>query len=236
MEFTASNHNKWDGFFFYSYWVLYKLHEQEDRLSLILVLRVPCSAVFCVVAATCEKPKSISSLVNGCTIHERDLRYKCSQKLPWKLVDFGYSCWARKTHNFYHSWNTRSNTFLLDNQRASAWNVTTLFLLWYRCTLLKTFEDLWMWEDEFLNFSILENNLQTRPLVIFWKLTSNHKFLSNHAVTWNLGLFSLRHFGHFFEIFGKFLSFFQNNFKKLRSLFHFGTFLYDWKWHYDQII
>jgi len=39
--------------FFYTYWVLYKLHEQEDWLSLILVLRVSCLAVFCVVAATC---------------------------------------------------------------------------------------------------------------------------------------------------------------------------------------
>jgi len=44
-------------FFFDSHWVLYKLHESRkiDLLSLILVLRVPCPAVFCVVAATCEK-------------------------------------------------------------------------------------------------------------------------------------------------------------------------------------
>jgi len=39
---------------FFSYCVLYKLHEQEDWLSLFLVLRVPCPAIFCVVAATCE--------------------------------------------------------------------------------------------------------------------------------------------------------------------------------------
>ena len=51
MKFNGSNHSKWDfivhtdfflnDFFFHSYWVLYKLHEQEDWLSLILLLRVP---------------------------------------------------------------------------------------------------------------------------------------------------------------------------------------------------
>jgi len=45
MKFSRSNHSKWDDFFFYSYWVLYKLHEQEDWLPLILVLRVPCRDV-----------------------------------------------------------------------------------------------------------------------------------------------------------------------------------------------
>jgi len=75
--------------FFYSYWVLYKLHEQEDRLSLILVLRVSCLTVFCVVAATCENPKTISSCVNGCTYHDREFRFKQSQKLLWKLVLLG---------------------------------------------------------------------------------------------------------------------------------------------------
>jgi len=31
---------------------------------------VPCPTVFCVVIATCEKSKSISSHENGCTIHD----------------------------------------------------------------------------------------------------------------------------------------------------------------------
>ena len=124
--------------FFNSYWVLYKLHEREDWLSLIAVLRVSCPAVFCVVAATCEKPKSIPH-VNGYTIHGAEFRFKQSQKLPWNIMHIGYSRWARKTRNSCHSWNNRSNTFLLDNQHASAWNITSLRLLSCLCILLKTF-------------------------------------------------------------------------------------------------
>jgi len=141
---------------FYSYWVLYELHEREDWLALILLLRGPCRGVtrldgawarskfgapvsktevfwkhmfyalkkvlvtllglfggpqplgapctdwrphsdsepgngtpvapivtslepwlagFCVVAATYEKPKSIYSYLNGCTIHDTEFRF-----------------------------------------------------------------------------------------------------------------------------------------------------------------
>ena len=42
--------------------------------------------------------------------------------------------------------------------------------------------------------------------------------------TWNLGLFSLRHFGHF-----------SRRTEKCSVIFHFGTFLHVCKWQYDQI-
>ena len=75
------------------------------------------AAVFYVVADTCEKPKSISSYENGCMIHATEFRFKKSQKLPWKSVDIWYPSWARKTRNSCYSWNwnTRSNTFLMDD-------------------------------------------------------------------------------------------------------------------------
>jgi len=61
-------------------------------------------------------------------------------KLPWKSVDIGYPCWARKTRNSCHNWTACCNTFSLDNQRASAWNITSLCLLSCLCTLLKTYD------------------------------------------------------------------------------------------------
>ena len=90
-----------------------------------------------------------------------------SQKLPWKLVDIGYPCWARKTHNSCHSWNTPSNTFPMDIQRAFAWNITSLCLLLCLCTLLRTFDaslNVKRWVSQL--FDILKNNLQTWLLVL----------------------------------------------------------------------
>ena len=62
-------------------------------------------------------------------------------KIALKSVDIEYPCWAMKTRNSCHSWNTRPNTFPLDNQRASAWNINLIFcLLSCLCTLLTTFD------------------------------------------------------------------------------------------------
>ena len=81
-------------------------------------------------------------------------------------------------------------------------------------------------ECEWMNFSIFWHHHEQSPDLTsgyILKLASNHKFSINQAVSWILGLFSLRHFGHFSKITYNFQSF-----------FHFGAFLYDWKWHYDQ--
>ena len=88
------------------------------------------------------------------------IQIQISQKLPWKLVDIGYPCWARKTPNSRHSWNTRSDTFPLNTQSASAWNITSLCLLSCLCTLLKTFDaslNVKTWISQF--FDILKNHL-----------------------------------------------------------------------------
>jgi len=55
-------------------------------------------------------------------------------------MDIEYPCWARKTRNFCHRQNTCSNTFPLDNQRALAWNITSLCLLSCLWTLRKPFD------------------------------------------------------------------------------------------------
>jgi len=109
--------------------------------------------------------------VNGCTIHATEFRFKQSQKLSWNIMDIGYSCWARKTRTSCHNWNTFSKTFLLDNQHASVWNIISLCLLSYLCTLLKTFNAFsnargWIYQL----FDILKN--LTSGYIL--KLTSNH--------------------------------------------------------------
>jgi len=121
---------------------------------------------------------------------------------------------------------TRFNTFPLHNQCASAWSIAKPHCVCYHvfAHFWKRSMLLWMWEDEFLNF--LHHQEQSPDLTSGYilKLISNRTFSIDRAVIWNLGLFSLRHFGHFSKIT-----------KNFRSFFHFGTFLYDWKWHYDQI-
>jgi len=84
-----------------------------------LILRVSCPAVFCVVADTCEKPKLISSYVKNCTIHEQNSdsnKAKNCLENEWILgilVEQGKPATLA-------SCKPRSNTFPLDNQRASA--------------------------------------------------------------------------------------------------------------------
>jgi len=85
-----------------------------------------------------------------------------------------------------------------------------------------------MREDKFLEISkIFWHHQEQSPDLTsgyILKLISNHTFSISHAVSGNLGV-----------IFAEtFRSFFQNNIH-FRSYFHFGTFLYDWKRHYDQI-
>jgi len=58
-------------------------------------------------------------------------------------------------------------------------------------------------ECERMNFSIFWHHHEQSPHLTsgyILKLTSNHKFSINHAVSWNLVLFSLIHFGHFPKI------------------------------------
>ena len=85
-----------------------------------------------------------------------------------------------------------------------------------------------MREDEFLEISKTFWHHQERSPDLtsgyIFKLISNHTFSISHAVSGNLGV-----------IFAEtFRSFFQNNIH-FQSHFHFGTFLYDWNGHYDQI-
>jgi len=63
---------------------------------------------------------------------------------------------------------------------------------------------LWMWEDEFLNFWHPQKQSPDLTSDCILKLTSNHIFSINNAVSWDQGLFSLRHFGHFSKIPEKF--------------------------------
>jgi len=112
-------------------------------------------------------------------------------KIALKSVDIGYPCWARKTRNSCHSWNTRPNTFPLDNQRASAWNINLIFLS--AIMSLHTSDDVRCFFDcertNFLIFNILKNNLQTWPLVILLNkplATNSLDCVSQLIVSWNL--------------------------------------------------
>jgi len=75
-------------------------------------------------------------------LHDLWQRIQIQIKLKIALEISGYwvSLLGKETRNSCHSWHTRSNTFPLDNQRASAWNITSLCLLSCLCTLLKTFD------------------------------------------------------------------------------------------------
>jgi len=78
-------------------------------------------------------------------------------------------------------------------------------------------------ECERMNFPIFWHPQEQSPGLTYGyiiKLTSSYRCSINHAVSWNLGLFSLRYFGHFSKTTSKF-----------SVIFYFGTFLYDWKWH-----
>ena len=135
---------------FFPYWVLYKLHEQEDWLSLFLVLRVPCPAIFCIVAATCETHMWMAAR------SMTEIHIQIKPKI------------ALKTNGYWVSLLSKENTFPLDNQRALAWNITSLCLLSCLCTLRKPFDaslNVRRWVYQF--FDILKNSLQTWPLVIF---------------------------------------------------------------------
>jgi len=83
---------------------------------------------------------------------------------------------------------------------------------------------LWMLKDEFLNFWHPQEQSLDLTSGYTLNVTHSNKFPINHAVSWNLSLFSLTHFGHISKIT-----------KKFSVIFYLGTFLYDWKWHYDQI-
>jgi len=134
MKFSGSNHSKWDDFF------MYKLHEQEGWLSLISVLRVSCLAVF---LRCCSYMRKAQVNFFRCKrLHDLWQRIQIQIKLKIALEISGYwvSLLGKETRNSCHSWHTRSNTFPLDNQRASAWNITSLCLLSCLCTLLKTFD------------------------------------------------------------------------------------------------
>ena len=96
------------------------------------------------------------------------IRIQIKPKIALKFCGYGYPCWARKPATLTPVETQALALFLWNNQRASAWNITSLCLLSYFCPLLKTFDaslNLRGWISQF--FDIIKNNIQTWPLVIF---------------------------------------------------------------------
>jgi len=142
--------------FFYSHWVLYNFASCTTNFHLILfAVSLPFSAFLLLQAYS---PSRTPHLWRAAPYIAKNSDSNKAQKLPWKLMDSGCPFWARKARNFCRSWNTRSKTFSLDKNYASAWYIISLRLLPCLCTRQKTFDaclSVSRWNSQF--FDLIKN-------------------------------------------------------------------------------